>query len=137
MQEQELNQNYFEMQMATQRISQLEEQLKLIEGKIQGLKENVEHILSIKQEQSLEVLVPIVEGMFAKAKVEDTSEVCVNAGAGVVVKKTVEQAAGMLREKELEAQNYKKQLVAEIEKSSTELREFEKKFETSLAKENV
>ena len=137
MQEQELNQNYFEMQMVAQRMNQMEEQLKVIEGKIHEIRENVEHVLSIKQEQPLEMLAPIVDGMFVKAKVENTGEICVNAGAGIVVKKTVEQAAEMLREKELEVQNYKKQLIEEMEKSAAELKEFEKKFEASLAKENV
>ena len=135
MNEAEMRQKYMELQMAAQQVGQLQSQLEALQAKSQELMKNIENVAEMKERGSAEMLVPIVDGIFAKARTEDTGQVYVNVGAGVAVKKTIEQAGEMLKEKEAEMQRYRKEVLEELEKKSEEARMIEQSFEHLMARQ--
>ena len=134
MNEAELREKYLELQMALEQARQLQHQFDTLEAKRQELLGNIESVNEMKNREASEMLVPIVDGIFAKAKTENTKEVYVNVGAGVTVKKTIEQACEMLKEKDAEIQKHGHDIFAELEKNENKVKELEKSLEPLMAK---
>ena len=134
MSEAELREKYLELQMALEQVRQLQHQFDSLEGKRQELLGNIESVNDMKSREASEMLVPVVDGIFAKAKTENAKEVYVNVGAGVTVKKTIEQACEMLREKDAEIQRYGQEVFAELEKNSDKVKKLEESLEPLMAK---
>jgi len=93
MDKKKLQEKYVELQLLSMQIKQFEEQLSIIDQKsaeLENLREALHKLHELKP--GTKSLVPIGSGVFASGTIENTSEVLLNIGAGVIVKKTAHEA---------------------------------------------
>jgi len=126
--EEEIRQKYLELQMGAEQMKQMQTQLQTVEAKSQELHANIESFDELKGQKDTGILTPIAEGIFLKAELKSDSHVIVNVGAGVCVKKTIEGAKKMLRERHLELENYSKEIISEVEKLAAGMKGLEEQL---------
>lgn len=107
---------YMEFQVLEQHIKQLQKQLEavtqqLIELTITG--NSLDEFNKINSGK--EIFVPLSSGIFAKANVKDTSELLVNVGANVVVKKDVASTKKLIQKQMEEIKKIQEQMINELE----------------------
>lgn len=93
----ELQQKYMQLQMLDNQISQLQKHHKLLDDQVASIietKQGLDDLAGTKP--GSEILAPISPGIFIKAGLKDISEVVVNVGSDVAVKKSIPSAKGML-----------------------------------------
>lgn len=92
-----LQEKYVELQLISMQIKQLEEQLNAIDQKtielvnLQSALHNLHHA-----KNNTKSFVPLSPGVFVKGSIENTSEVLLNVGAGVMVRKDTHEAEGSI-----------------------------------------
>ncbi len=64
--------------------------------------EDIKEALNNLEEMDGEVLVPLANGIFVKAQVQNKKEVLINVGYNTVVKKTLEDALKLVQKQEEE-----------------------------------
>lgn len=92
-----LKQKYLEVQLLNQQIKQLQQQMAMLEQQLEeayAAKDSITEIQSVKE--GTEILVPISNGIFVRAKIMSPSELLVNAGYNVTVAKTIEQGKELI-----------------------------------------
>lgn len=119
----ELEQKYSELQYMQQHLQQLNKQMQELEQKSQeiiAIKTAIEDLKS--QKKDTELLVPISNGIFIKAKAVDMKNLLVNVGADVVVKKTPEDTKELLDTQSKEIDKYKKNIYEQMVMISEQIR---------------
>ncbi len=112
-----LKDKYAELRMASAQIKQLQQQLEALDEKRQELENAITSLDSLKSSQKkAKMLAPITEGMFVSATLDSGDELIVNVGGNVCVRKTVEEAKGMLKERLLEVSGYQENMLEELNK---------------------
>lgn len=112
-----IEQKYTELQMVSEQLERLRTQLHSTDDKLA----QVDFVISSLREFSTvhgeqEILIPITDGVFAKAVIKDTTELLVNVGAGAVVDKDVPGAIQMLEKQKLKLAEYRTRLAEVIDK---------------------
>lgn len=111
MEEQELQQKFMEMQMLNQKIQQIHQQLEVLDNQLSELDIITKGLEDFKDTSvGQEVLVPFSAGIFAKAKLDSNSELLVNVGSGVTVKKSVEEVKELLAKQSGDLRDLQNQL---------------------------
>lgn len=107
---------YVQLQMVDQQARQLQQYLQTFD---QQLLEIRSVIISLNEFAKLKkgdsILAPIANGIFVKAKLEDSHEVRVNVGNNTVVTKTIEGAVKMLEGQEAEINQYRSDVLAKFD----------------------
>lgn len=112
-----LKDKYAELRMASVQIKQLQQQLEALDEKRQELETAITSLDELKGSQKkAKMLAPITEGMFISATLDSSEELIVNVGGNVCVRKTVEEAKGMLKEKQQEISGYQESMLEELNK---------------------
>lgn len=113
-QEQEEKQSkYLEYQLYIKKIQELKEYLEALEAHFLELKKLENSLDEINfYRKGKEILVPLGQGVFFKGKIEDTSNVLVNVGSGVVVERDKDGAKELILKQ-----------IEEIEKVIADVRE--------------
>ncbi len=138
--EKALQEKFIEFQIAQQQIGQVQQQLRQISEQKAEVQQIVESISEIgKVKPGSEILVPVVSGIFAKASLKESGHLFVNAGKGVVVKKTAADAKKMLEAQEEEITRIEDHLQSSLEKITAKSSKLEKELQEMLkeAKEDV
>lgn len=105
-----------ELQNLDSQIKQVEDQMVQIEEQIlevANLIESLKEISNVKKGE--EILVPVANGIFLKAKIEDTENLKVNVGSGVVVDKTLNETIDMLKTQIKNIEQYKDEMFAQLQ----------------------
>lgn len=136
--EQEIRQKYLELQMAAEQMKHMQAQLQAIETKSSEIETNIQSFEDLKGQKNTKLLTPVAEGIFLKAELKSEDELIVNVGAGVCVRKTVEEAKKMLRERQSKLSQYVKELAAEVENAAEAIRKLEEELSRMIKQgENV
>lgn len=93
MDKKKLQEKYVELQLLSMQIKQVEEQLNAIDQKtfeLVNLRESLHNLHHAKA--GSKSFVPIGLGVFAAGTIENTEEVLLNVGAGIVVRKNTHEA---------------------------------------------
>jgi len=112
----ELQRTYMEYQLVGNQIKQLQQQLQQVElsmSDIMSTKQNINDIQSSKE--GSEMIVPLSNGIFTKAKLGQNKQLLVNVGAGIVVNKNFLEAAELLDNQLKELTSYRQQIAHNIE----------------------
>lgn len=128
--EQELQQKYMQLQIISQQIQQLQKQiqtLKMQDIEIQYIIQSISGLDDCKV--GSEVLAPVANGIFIKAKLEDKKTLLVNVGSDIVTEKTVPETVHMLSRQLEEVKKVTDELTAEV----TVHRQNAKKLELELS----
>ena len=103
---------------------QLEENLQLFDNQIYELEEFMKNLDFIAKSKEKEALSTIGKRVYLKTKIEDSSKLFVDIGAGVVLQKTPEETLRIVREQISGLQGARKQLASQLEMYYKELEDF-------------
>lgn len=105
-----------ELQMIDAQIKQFEQQLMQIEEQNMGVSMVIESLAELTEVKTgCEILVPVANGIFAKAQIKDTKTLSVNVGGGAVVEKTVEETKQMLKKQAKDIEKYKEEAILHLQ----------------------
>lgn len=117
--EEEITQQaYMELQMLDGRIRQLQQQVQILRQQgeeVESIKSNLTETSKTKKGNT--ILVPLANGIFARAKIEDVDNLLVNVGAGTVVTKNLEDTKRMLDDQLREGRRVEAKLLREQEQA--------------------
>lgn len=117
MEEKELQKKYIEYQVVTERIKQLQQQMQTVEQQMVDMLATIQSIdeFSLLADSS-EVLVPINNGIFAKAKLKKEDKLLINVGASVVIDKTPEQTKELIERQKMQLEEIRKKIIDMLKK---------------------
>ncbi|MBI2650012.1 prefoldin subunit alpha [Candidatus Woesearchaeota archaeon] len=125
---------YMEFQMLDQHIKQLQKQLEAVTHQLIELAVTDNSLEEFNKISSgKEIFVPLSSGIFAKASVKDTSELLVNIGANVVVKKDVDSTKKLIQKQMEEIKKIQGQMIRELEKLTSHAAQLEMQLQSMVA----
>ena len=125
---------YMEFQMLDQHIKQMQKQLEMVTHQLIELNATSSSLDEFRKiGPGKEVFVPLSSGIFAKAGIKDTSEVLVNVGANVAVKKDIESTKRLIQSQMEEIRKIQKQMVDELEKLTSHAAQLEMKLQSFVS----
>lgn len=125
---------YMEFQVLEQHIKQLQGQLGIIANQIIELnttRNSLEEFNKISMDK--DVFVPLSSGIFAKAKIRGNSELLVNVGANVVVKKDVDSAKKLVQTQIEEIKKVQRQMIDNLEKMASRAAQLEMQLQSLVS----
>ena len=111
---------------------QFEDNLQLIDNQIHELEEFTKNLDFIVKSKEREMLSSLGRRVYMKTKIEDKNKLFVDIGAGVVLRKTPEEAKDIVNEQISRLQDFRKQIASQLELYYKELEDFIR----SIKKEN-
>lgn len=115
--EQEMQQRALKMQLIEQQINQVQKQLRNFENQLMDLEVTKQSLEELKKSKpDSETLSMLSPGIFAKTKLADNKEVILNVGAGVAVKKEVDDAKKLIDDQVIEVKKIQVQLMGDLQK---------------------
>lgn len=109
-------------QMIQGMVQQIQEQLLQVESQIQEFERMIFNLEEYtKTDSDSEMLVPIANGIFVKAKSLDTQKFTINVGSETLVEKTLPEAKEMLSKQIANLQTYRDELIQELEKTNVKI----------------
>lgn len=133
--EQKLRQKYTELKIIDQNIRQIHKHLQDIENQIlevRYLKQSMDDFKNVKE--GTEVLVPVSNGIFAKAALNDNKELLVNVGANTVVTKSVNEVKDLMDNNLNEIKKAQTKFLEDLQKLSMKAAELEKELNDLMPK---
>ena len=119
-----------EMQLLEQDMQQLQQNIQNIDQhlmEINMIKRSLDDFSEIKKDS--EGLMPIANGIFAKAKISDSRELLVNVGANVVVKKSIPDTKKLMDEQTEELKKYRENLMQQMNEVIFKIQELQDFFQ--------
>ncbi len=120
--EHELREHYMEMQMLDSQVKQMQQQIQQIEMQkieVAATKEALDNLRN--SEKNAEMLAPISQGIFVRAKVADADNLIVNVGSNVAVPKSIDETKKLLDEQLVNIGKAEKELGAHLQKLDEEM----------------
>jgi prefoldin alpha subunit len=97
------------------------EQLKIIEQQISELSTFEEELGTIKEKSSQDMLVQIGKSVFAPVKIDHSSKLLVDVGAGYFINKNIDEVKLIVLEQKKRLESFKLQMSPELDKITQEL----------------
>ncbi len=108
---------YQQMQILDYQIKQLQKVIESIDSQLSEINNTAKALVEFeKLETNDEILFPIASGIFAKGKLTDNKILKINIGSDVVVEKTINDTIKMMQTQLEDIENYKKEVVAQLQK---------------------
>ena len=88
---------YLELQLLNQKMQQMQQQMEELDqqaSQIEGTGQSLDEFAEVNE--GTQILVPVANGIFAKAKLEDTKSLLVNVGASINVQKSVPEVKKLM-----------------------------------------
>jgi prefoldin alpha subunit len=126
---------YMQMNTINQQSQELQKQIQAFEETIMEVGESKKSLLEIsKTKDDNEVLVPIVSGIFAKAKAQDFKKFIVNVGGNVAVEKSIEKVQELLEKQLSQMQEAQHQFVDQLQKMTIQSKQVESQLQELMIK---
>lgn len=117
MNDQEKQQKMMQLQIMNQQGEQLKQQLMQFEEQMANLNMLQESLKVLeKTEVGNEMYTPLSSGVFVNAELKENKHVLISVGAGIIIKKKIEDAQRMLEDQEKKMELVVKQVRDEFEK---------------------
>jgi prefoldin alpha subunit len=94
----------------------LQQQIDTLNATITELQVAMDTLETVKGEDNKETLVPIGAGSFLITELKNTEEVIIGLGAGVAVRKTVDDAKETIAEQKKELEELKNKMASDLQK---------------------
>jgi len=104
-----------QLQLASQQIKQLEEQMVIVETQVNKLRALKDSLGDVKTSKGNSTFSQLGAGVFVKSKIEDSSEVLVDVGAKVFVEKSVGDAQSTIEKQVDMSEKYLEQMAATLQ----------------------
>jgi len=135
--EKEMQSKYLQLQVLDNQIKQVQQQIQKLDAQLTELETINLSLGDLKDiKEGTEILVPVATGIFFKANIKDTKNLLVNVGSNVSVKKTADDAIGMLNEQVKEIATYKEQITGQLDVLIDKATAIQKEF-LKLSGQNV
>lgn len=126
-----LQSKYYEFQMVSEQLQQLQQQQQMLEEQSSEIKLTEEALINLEKSKDKEdLLVPIGQGIFAKAELKDKKSLIINVGSNIMVSKDIAGAKALLQERRQAIDVYRQQ----TDSSMVELTRRAKLIESELQK---
>ncbi len=115
--EEKVQEMYMEFQALDQRIKQIQKHLEVLTNQIMEMtatSNSLDEFDKLKKDK--ELFVPLSSGIFAKATLNDTSELLVNVGSNVVVTKNISSAKKLIIDQIEEMKKLQRRMIEDLEK---------------------
>src|SRR3989338_1538222 len=109
--EEQIQEKYMHLQLIAQTLRQVQQQLQLLDeqaAEIEKMTSGLGELMNAKI--GVNLLVPVSEGIFAKASLSDHKSLLVNVGSNVVVEKTIEETRNLLQDRNQELKEHREEL---------------------------
>ena len=104
----------FELGLMDSRAREFEQQIMIIDRQLQELRLIQEDLEKLSKNGKKEVLMPLSSDILVKGNITDSENVLVNVGAGVVLKKNINEAKDITEKHEKKISEVKEKLLDEI-----------------------
>jgi prefoldin alpha subunit len=135
MTKEKLQEKYVLFQLFQQNLETLRQQLEMIERRLLEVRTTSQAMKEIgKAKGNEDILIPFGSGCYGNGKITDKANVLVDLGAGVMIKKGLEEAQLFLKKKEEELEKASKEVQEEMNKVASKINELGSEIQI-LAKE--
>ena len=112
--EQEIRGKYMELQGMKPQLEKLNENLQNIDEQLEQISQNISNLKEIhKLEKGTEILVPVSNGIFMKAKIEDNKQFIANMGSNTAVTKNLDKLVEIMLSQEKELIELRERMAAD------------------------
>ncbi|HLD11087.1 MAG TPA: prefoldin subunit alpha [Candidatus Nanoarchaeia archaeon] len=118
---------YFEYQLLTQHVQQMQQTLEQISQEMLALRILKNNLIELKGNKG-ETFIPLGHGVFVKGNLNDSYNVFMNVGSDICIEKTNEEAQKIIETQVNEVVKVIENLDEEIGKSAEKLQELEEKL---------
>ncbi|MCX6819599.1 MAG: prefoldin subunit alpha [Candidatus Aenigmarchaeota archaeon] len=120
--EKELQRKYLQLQLMKQQMNALLEEKIMLNERITELVSTIDAVKKLEHvRKGQEIWSPLGSAAFLDSDVKDTSKILIGVGAGVILKKTREDAIAILQSRLDEIDAIDKELITEINKYNNQL----------------
>ena len=119
MDEETARKKYLELQLLQQKIQQIQQQVEELEqqaSQIDATGQSLDEFGEVKA--GTQILVPVANGIFAKAKLEDTEHLLVNVGASINVEKKIPEVKKLMATQVTEMRKLQEDLAKQLQQMS-------------------
>lgn len=121
MDKEKLQELYVKLQLLHEQIKEIEKQTYLFNEQIVELALTVQSLDDFKNlKEGAEILVPISQGMFAKAELKNSKELLLNIGSNVAVKKNIEDAKNLINNQIEEIKKIQGKMLLNLQKLTSQ-----------------
>ena len=131
---QELEKIINELNLYKSQAEVIQQQVEAIQGSILEIETLESTIDNIKDEDSLNTLVPVGAGSFMNAEIKNTNEVIMSVGAGVAITKSIEDAKETISSQKEELNDSLNKMIDNLQKISSVINQLSPKAEQLMAK---
>ena len=115
--QQKAQEMYLELKQIEQQMKQLQKQIEAVEGQVMEILDVAESLDELKNiQEAKEILVPISNGIFAKAIIRSPDRFLVNVGANVVVEKSDLDTKKLVNRQSAELARFREGMARQLEK---------------------
>ena len=137
MDKEKLQEQHLKLQFLYEQIKEIEKQTQLFNNQIVELTSTIQSLDDFKNlEEGTEILVPINQGMYAKAELKNNKELSVNVGSNVSVKKNVEDTKKLINNQIEEIKKIQQQMILNLQKLSSQAGLIEEEINNFSEKNN-
>ncbi len=129
-----LKEKYTELRLIDQQIRQIQKQLQDLENQIieiMYVQQSLDELKNVKN--GTEILVPVSNGIFAKAALKENNDLLVNVGANTVVEKDVDSVKKMLETNINEIKKLEQYFLQELQKLGLQATSIEKEMNSLMS----
>ena len=120
---------YVKLQMVHGQIKEVEKQNQLFNNQIVELTATVQGLDDFKKlKEGTEILVPLNQGMYAKAELKNNKELLVNVGSNVAVKKNIEDTKNLISSQATEIMKVQQQMIVNLNQLTSQASLIEKEI---------
>lgn len=125
----ELQENYLKLQFLNEQIKEIEKQAQLFSNQIVELTLTAQSLDDFKNiKEGTEILVPVNQGMYAKAELKNNKDLLVNVGSDVSVKKNIEDTKKLITNQIEKVKEIQQQMVLNLQKLTSQASLIEKEI---------
>lgn len=115
------------------RLDSLSKQQSTFVSKVLEIQNTLDSIEELKKGEK-DILFPLGSAAYAKGEVSETKKFIVELGAGIAVKKTIEESVSILEKRKKELQDAVETMQKDIQKTAEMMRQIEGQVQTMVSK---
>jgi len=124
-----LQEQYLKLQFLHEQIKEIEKQTQLFNNQVVELSLTMQNLNDFKNiKQGTEILVPVNQGIYAKAELKNNKDLLVNVGSNVSVKKSIEDTKKLINNQIEEIKKLQEQMVLNLQKLTLQASSIEKEI---------
>lgn len=135
MSKEELQQKYLELQEISTQLKQLQQQISNLEAQLMEMQKVKETLADLEKLNSKkDILVPVANGVYAKAELNQNQNVLINIGADLIVEKNFGDAKKIIEEQIEEINKLIGEMNIELKNGAIGLQYMQKEFQEISSK---